>query len=304
VALTIRDGSIIDAAPMCLHHGDRMPGDCGVPKLWYQCSEEYFSLYVKNPRRKLRSKLAFLYFWLDSRLKQRFLRGLDAVIGVSEGILDIYRRSGLLQGVERVRAIYNVPPPPRAMSAAAVDELRGRLGLAGRPVVLYVGKFSPGKGSADLLAASREVVCRFPDAIFVFVGDGELGEDLPHVRRLGPLPNHEVLALYPLADIVVVPSVVPDALSRVILEAMAMGRPVIATCVGGTPELVVDGKTGLLVERGDLTGLARALERLLGDGELRVALGAAALHRVDELSGRGSSVDQLLALYGEMRSAR
>jgi glycogen synthase len=304
VALTIRDGSIIDAAPMCLHHGDRMPQDCGVPKLWRECSEEYFSLYVKNPRRKLRSKIAFLYFWLDSRLKQRFLRRLDAVVGVSEGILDIYRRSGMLEGVRRVRAVYNLPPPPRAPDAAAVETLRGRLGLAGRPVVLYVGKFSPGKGSADLLAASRQVVRRFPDAVFLFVGEGDLGEALPHVRRLGALPNHEVLALYPLADIVVVPSVVPDALSRVLLEAMAMGRPVIATRVGGTPELVVDGKTGLLVERADPPGLARALERLLGDAELRVSLGAAAMRHVDERSGRGSSVDQLLALYGEMRSAR
>jgi glycogen synthase len=304
VALTIRDGSIIDAAPMCLHHGDRMPQDCGVRKLWRECSEEYFSLYVKNPRRKLRSKIAFLYFWQDSRLKQRFLRRLDAVVGVSEGILDIYRRSGLLEGVERVRTVYNVPPTPRAPDAAAVEELRGRLGLAGRPVVLYVGKFSPGKGSADLVAASCIVVRRFPDAAFVFVGDGELGPVLPHVRRLGPMPNHEVLALYPLADIVVVPSIVPDALSRVILEAMAMGRPVIATRVGGTPELVADEKTGLLVERGDPPALARALERLLGDRDLRVALGAGALRRVEELTGRGSSVDQLLALYGEMRSAR
>src|SRR5262249_40915602 len=92
VALTVRDGSIVDAAPMCLHHGDRMPPDCGPRKLWRECSEEYFALYVKNPRRKLRSKLAFLYFWLDSRLKQRFLRKLDVVIGVSRGILEIYRR--------------------------------------------------------------------------------------------------------------------------------------------------------------------------------------------------------------------
>jgi glycogen(starch) synthase len=303
VALTIRDGSLIDAAPMCLHHGDRMPSDCGVRKLWRECSEEYFLLYVKDPRRKLRSKLAFLYFWLDSRFKQRFLRRLDVVIGVSQGILDIYRRSGLLEGVRRVRPVYNVPPPPCAPDAAAVEGLRGRLGLGGRQVVLYVGKLSPGKGSADLVAASREVVRRFPGVVFVFVGEGPLEEGLAHARHLGPLPNHEVLALYPLADIVVVPSVVPDALSRVILEAMAMGRPVVATRVGGTPELIVDDKTGLLVERGDPPGLARALERLLGDGDLRATLGAAARRHVDELCGRGSSVDQLIKLYGELRSA-
>ena len=304
VALTIRDGSIIDASPMCLHHGDMMPADCGVRKLWRECSEEYFSLYVKNPRRKLRSKIAFLYFWLDSRLKQRFLRRLDVVIGVSRGILEIYRRSGLLDGVRRVEPVYNIPPSAGAPVAATIEALRGRLGLSGRQVVLYVGKLSPGKGSADLVAASRDVVCRFPNALFLFAGEGELGAALPHLRPLGPLPNHEVLALYPLADIVVVPSIVPDALSRVILEAMSMGRPVIATRVGGTPELVVDEKTGLLVERADPPGLARALERLLGDADLRVALGTAGRRHADELAGQGSSVDRLLELYGELRSAR
>jgi len=171
-------------------------------------------------------------------------------------------------------------------------------------VILYVGKLSPGKGSADLVAASREVVQSFPDAIFVFVGDGALGAELPHLRHLGPLPNSEVLSLYPLADVVVVPSVVPDALSRVILEAMAMGRPVIGTRVGGTPELIIDEKTGLLVERGDVHGMARALTRILEDADLRSALAAAARRHIDELTGRGSSLDQLLELYGELRASR
>jgi len=85
---------------------------------------------------------------------------------------------------------------------------------------------------------------------------------------------------------------------------MTMGRAVIATRVGGTPELVVDEKTGLLVERGDRPGLARAVERLLGDAGLRAALGAAGRRHADELAGEGSSVDRLLEIYGELRSAR
>lgn len=302
VALTIRDGSIIDAAPMCLHHGDRMPADCGVRKLWRECSEEYFALYVKRRRRKLRSKLAFLYFWLDSRLKQRALRHLDAVIGVSQGILDIYRRSGLLERIRREMPIYNVPPPPAAPDALTVEALRRRLGIASGPVVLYVGKFSPGKGTADLVAAARAVIASFPDAVFLFVGEGDLPNAGSFVRRLGPLPNVEVLALYPLADVVVVPSVIPDALSRVLLEAMAAGRAVVATRVGGSPELILDGKTGLLVERNDPAALARALRQLLADADLRAALGTAARGRLEELTGQGASLDRLIALYAELRS--
>jgi len=301
VFLTIRDGSIINAAPLCLHHHDRMPADCGVLKLWRECSEEYFTLYVKDPRRKLRSKLAFLYFWLDARVKQRFLRRVDGVIGVSQGILDIYRRSGLLDGVRRVQAIYNVPPAPVPPSPGEVEALRGRLGLRGRRVVLYVGKFSPGKGTADLLAAVRGVAGEFPDALFLFVGEGELDASDPQVRRLGPLPNREVLALYPLAEVVVVPSVIPDALSRVILEAMAAGRPVVATRVGGTPELVIDGKTGLLVERHAPAELARAIASLLRDEALRTSLACGARHHLTERFGAGDSVDRLLAAYASAR---
>ena len=302
VALTLRDGSIIDAAPMCLHHGDRMPPDCGVRKLWRDCAEEYFRLYVKTRGSRLWSKLAFLYFWLDSRLKQRFVRRVDAVIGVSQGILDIYRRSGLLEGVRRVHAVYNVPPRAAVPDAADVATLRKRLGLGDHRVVLYVGKFSPGKGTADLTAAAREVAREFPDTLFLFVGDGALEDTAPQIRRFGPLPNREVLALYPLADIVVVPSVIPDALSRVLLEAMTAGRAVIATRVGGTPELILDGKTGLLVERNDPAGLAAALRSLLSDSRRRTELGAAARRHMDELQGREAGLDRLLRLYAEMKS--
>ena len=301
VFLTIRDGSLIDAAPLCLHHHDRRPPDCGVRKLWRECSEEYFALYMRGRRRKLRTKLAFLYFWLDACLKQRFLRRVDGVVGVSEGILDIYRRSGLLEGVRRVQAIGNVPPAAPSPAPAEVEALRRRLGLGGRRVVLYVGKFSPGKGTADLVAAAHQVAREFSDALFLFVGEGELDATGAHVRRLGPLPNREVLALYPLAEAVVVPSVVPDALSRVILEAMAAGRPVVATRVGGTPELVIDGKTGLLVERHAPAELARAIAALLGDEALRASLGAGARRHVAERFGADDSVDRLLALYASAR---
>lgn len=297
VFLTIRDGGLINAAPLCLHHGDRMPPDCGVRKLWRECSEEYFALYVKDPRRRLRSKLAFLYFWLDSRLKQRFLRRVDGVIGVSGGILDIYRRSGLLDHVARAHTVYNIPPLTPPPAAAEIEALRRRLSLTGRPVVLYVGKFSPGKGTADLVAAAEVVVRHVPDAVFLFVGEGEMDAAGPHIRRLGPLPNREVLALYPLADAVVVPSVVPDALSRVILEAMAAGRPVVATRVGGTPELVIDGRTGLLVERGAPAELARAIVSLLKDPDLRASLGAEAGRHVAQHFGASESMDHLLAIY-------
>jgi glycosyltransferase involved in cell wall biosynthesis len=106
-----------------------------------------------------------------------------------------------------------------------------------------------------------------------------------------------VLALYRLADLVVVPSVIPDALSRVLLEAMTAGRAVVATRVGGTPELVVHGQTGLLVERGAPDALAGAIVSALEDPALRQALGEGARRHVTGRFGADASLDRLLALY-------
>jgi glycosyltransferase involved in cell wall biosynthesis len=297
VFLTVRDGSLINAAPLCLHRGDAMPPDCGIRKLWRECSEEYFRIYVRDPRRRLRSKLAFLYFWADSRLKQWFLRRIRGVIGVSHGILEVYRRSGLLRGVARVDAVYTIPPPPAPPPSEQVEALRAKLALDGRPLVLYVGKLSVGKGTPDLLAAARIVAREEPSAVFVLVGDGEAEDPPANVRRVGALPNADVLATYALADVVVVPSVIPDALSRVLLEAMAAGRAVVGTRVGGTPEMLIDGETGLLVPRASPAELSRAILRLLRDASLRDALGAAARAHVSQRCSADHSVDQLIAIY-------
>jgi glycosyltransferase involved in cell wall biosynthesis len=302
--LTLRDGGLIDAAPMCLHHGDRRPPDCGVRKLWRECAPEYFDLYARGRHGRLRSKLAFLHGWLDACFKQRFLPRVDALVGVSDGILDIYRRSGLLAGIRRVETIPTIPPLGAPGSPAAGAAARQRYGLPSGPLVLYVGKLSPGKGTPDLVAAAARVVETVPDATFVFVGDGGVAlPEAPWLRRLGSLPNADVLALYPAADVVAVPSVIPDALSRVVLEAMTAGRAVVGTRVGGTPELIRDGVSGLLVERADPDGLARALGRLLLDADLRSRLGAQARREVARRFSSEASVDRLLALYRDLLDA-
>jgi len=300
VVLTIRDGGIIDAAPVCLLHGDRMPPDCGAAKLWRECSVEYFERYTSGAESRLGTKLKFLYLWLDARLKQRFLSRVDAVVGVSRGIVDVYQRSGLLEGVARLRVVHTIPPLGAPVDSGEVEATRRRLGLADKLIVLYVGKFSPGKGTEDLVAAARKIGPSMPDVCFVFVGEGRLDTYASQFRVLGPLPNPEVLALYPAADLVVVPSVIPDSLSRVLLEAMSAGRPVVATRVGGTPELVLHGETGLLVERGDPEALAAAIGALLADEALRERLGAAGRRHLAAFSGEGGSLDRMLEVYAEL----
>jgi glycosyltransferase involved in cell wall biosynthesis len=111
----------------------------------------------------------------------------------------------------------------------------------------------------------------------VVAGDGPLRDRVPQAR--GFVPHHELGPLYERAAVVAVPSH-REGFGVACLEAMAYGRPVVASAVGGLLDLVVDGETGLLVPPRDVPALRAGLERLLGDGELRKRLGAAARERV------------------------
>jgi glycosyltransferase involved in cell wall biosynthesis len=140
------------------------------------------------------------------------------------------------------------------------------------PHVLYAGRLSAEKGVAELAEAAR-------DLPLVVAGDGPLRGRLP--RALGWVQHDELLRLYERAAVVACPSL-REGFGVACAEAMAHGRPVVASAVGGLRDLVVDGETGLLVPPGDVAALRAALERLLGDDGLRRRLGAAARARAAE----------------------
>ena len=140
------------------------------------------------------------------------------------------------------------------------------------PHVLFVGRLSPEKGALEL-AAATEGLPR------VIVGDGPLRAQIPDA--LGFVPSTEVGGFYDRAAVVCVPSL-REGYGMAAAEAMAHGRPVVASATGGLLDLVEDGVTGLLVPPGDVPALRAAIERLLGDPELRARLGAAARERARE----------------------
>jgi glycosyltransferase involved in cell wall biosynthesis len=140
------------------------------------------------------------------------------------------------------------------------------------PHVLYAGRLSAEKGVLELLEAARGLP-------LVVAGDGPLRERVP--QALGWVAHDELLRLYERAAVVACPSL-REGFGVACTEAMAHGRPVVASSVGGLRDLVVDGETGLFVQPGDVAGLRAALERLLADGELRRRLGAAARTRARE----------------------
>jgi glycosyltransferase involved in cell wall biosynthesis len=162
------------------------------------------------------------------------------------------------------------------------------LGVENDPAtVLYVGRLSPEK-NIDVIAAATEGLPR------IVAGDGPQRDLMPDtVGFVGP---REVSELYKRAAVVVVAST-SEGLPNVVLEAMAHGKTVVATPVGGIPTVISDGETGLLVPVRDAAGLRAAIVRALGDSGLRERLGAAARKRVEGYCSWERVTDATLGVY-------
>ena len=151
-------------------------------------------------------------------------------------------------------------------------ELAASLDVGGRPTAIVVSNFIYYKGHEYLLRAWREVLVKFPTAVAMLAGDGvrraeleRMADDLQirhGLRFLGV--RHDVPALLALADLYVHPSL-KEGYSNALLEAMAAGKAVVATAVGGNVEAVSEGVTGLLVPARDPPALEAAMTRLLAD---------------------------------------
>lgn len=216
------------------------------------------------------------------------------VVAVSEAT----RTSLLRQGypAERVITVYN-----GIETAAPVVPLR----LAQGPTVLEVARLAEVKGQRTLLAAVARL-----NATAVLVGrdlerhgayERELGAE---AERLGMRDRvvfagyrNDVPALIAGCDVFCLPSTA-EGLPLVILEAMAQGKPVVASSVGGTPELVVHGETGLLVPPADIDALCGALAALLTDGERARRLGEAGADRVRTKFNAATMAKNILRIYG------
>jgi glycosyltransferase involved in cell wall biosynthesis len=183
--------------------------------------------------------------------------------------------------------------------------LRRSLGLpAYAPLVVVVSRLNPMKGLDDFLQSAAILAGRFTEARFVVVGDGGSRRDLEEqAHRLGLADRVvfagtqlDVAAILSQAAVSVVPSL-SEGLSNVILESMACGVPVVATCVGGTPEVLEDEVTGLLVPPCHAPALAAAIGRLLGDPAMARRVGAAGRVRVVARFSLRYMVSQTESLY-------
>ena len=187
-------------------------------------------------------------------------------------------------GLEPGRTSVLPNPAPELPDLPERAELRLELELDGH-VLVFAGRLGPQKDVATLLEALVDV----PEVTLVVAGGGperpalerradELGLD-GRVRFVGSVPRDTVLRLFRAADASVLPSAWEN-FPHTVVEALAVGCPVIATAVGGVPEVVVDGENGLLVAPRDASALAAAVRRFFADTELRARLAGAAARSV------------------------
>ena len=208
-------------------------------------------------------------------LARRILRRARLTLCASNALADAARELG----AGEVRVIGSGVEVPPTVGEEATP-----------PEVLYAGRLSAEKGILDLLAAVDNGMK------LTIAGDGPLRERVP--GALGFVPHDELGPLYDRAAVVAVPSR-REGFGVACAEAMAHGRPVVASAVGGLLDLVVDEETGLLVPPGDVGALREALRRLLADEELRARLGANARRRAEETLSWERVTDRTLAAYEE-----
>ena len=231
---------------------------------------------------------------------------LDQVICISEYNVDCMHRRDMIDAA-RVRRIYNSVDLAAQHGDGAA--FRARHGIpAGVPVVAQASWMIPEKGFPDLIEAARTVIDRVPDAHFVMAGEGKHRADFAALARelgmernftwTGLVHNPVAEGLYTAADVVCQVSRWEEAFGWVVAEAMAACRPLVATHVGGIPELVEDGITGFVVTKRSPGDIAERLTQLVRDPDLRARMGAAGRDAAERKFSLEANLDLLMQSYG------
>lgn len=233
------------------------------------------------------------------------IRRADRVVAVSAARRAQLERTGCTPG--RVVTIHNAVEMPGGAPADAAS-VRRELGLPmDQPVVAVVGRLSPEKGQVYFVEAMAEIVRSVPGARGLIVGDGpDEGRLRARVAALGLQGvihftgyRRDMPRIYPAIDLLVLPSR-SEGLPNAVLEAMSHGRPVIATRVGGLPEVIEDGVTGVLVPPGDPHALSQAVVTLLHAPARQTSMGLSARVRAERDFCVRSRAERILSMYREV----
>jgi glycosyltransferase involved in cell wall biosynthesis len=250
------------------------------------------------------------YHWLTSAANRLTFGYNDAVIAVSDevkhSIQSQYKFNGKLEGKPKLCTILNgVDTDQLLADSQDRHSVKPEFGIPDHhQLVVHVANFTPKKRHEDLIRAARLVIDQEPQVTFLLVGQGPLEPDIrAQVKNLN-LAGNVVFAgfrtdaprLIGAADVFVLPSQF-EGLPIAMLEAMALGRPVIASRVGGVPEVISDGVDGLLIDPLSPGQLAEKILAVINCEDLREKLANNALLKVREHFGVKRMVSSTEALY-------
>ena len=227
-------------------------------------------------------------------------------VAISGGVAECLRKGGVPD--ERVRTIWSTVDPAALVARRPREQVRAELGVAeGEVLVLAAGRLIPRKGYDVLLAALAKLSGARERWRLALAGDGDERARLEaQARELGLAERvallgrrNDIADLLAACDVFAMPSR-REGLGIAALEAMAAGRPVVASSVGGLGQAVSHGESGLIVAPEDVAGLTQALGRLLADAALRERLGAGGRARVESHFHARTMVAAYEALYREI----
>jgi len=267
-------------------YGSLMGQIIGVPVVATVHGKNYFAEQVKR------------------RVAYRYVSRVSRMVAVSEDLKQfIVRRAGVSE--HRVNVVYNGVDVAGLPPMDQLSGIRRDLRLDGYDHVIgAVGSLYPVKGHMYLIKALPEILRACPRTLLLLVGQGELEQSLKaevakrnldaHVRFLGF--RNDVPALLSLFDVFVLPSL-SEGLSMALLEAMAAGKPVVATNVGGNSELVLDGDTGFLIDAESPESISDRVVKVLKDKVRAVLMGDRGRRRVHDKFSSRAMVDRYQSYY-------
>jgi glycosyltransferase involved in cell wall biosynthesis len=234
---------------------------------------------------------------LIEKLEEWWLSKANRLIGLSSSVVELtgrYCRAKL--------NVASIVPNPIDSKLFVPLNVNG-----GRNVVLYTGRLEFRKGVHVLIRAVPMVLERYPDARFIFVGDDCGMKDYilkkvnefnmgGSVELISRVPRSELVQYYQHSSVCVAPSLWENH-PYAVLEAMACGKPVVATRVGGVPEIISNENNGILVEPGSVIGLSKAIIKLLLDHELATRIGNSARKTIEQRYTTESVARKTTSIY-------
>jgi len=237
---------------------------------------------------------------------RHYLKCADKIFAVSNALKDALTQNG----INNVEVIYNgIDIGEWQIDRGRIQEFREKHNLANKKVVLFGGRLSELKGGRQAVLAIEKVVKEIPNAALLVMGEinnyakemlkiaEKLGIKNNNIIFTGWLSGDELKSAYWSSDAAITPSICFDSFPTIILEALACGKPVVATCFGGAREIVIDGETGYVVNPFNTELMAEKIIDLLMNEEKAREFGLAGYQRVKENFSLEKQAEETLAWY-------